>query len=52
MIRAGTDSDEDLNLRFNLEGYLSALAPTSSSKQVDKGKAKAIDLNEESTPVH
>jgi hypothetical protein len=47
MIRAGTDSDEDLNL----EGYLSALAPASSSKQVDKGKAKAVDLNEESTPV-
>jgi len=51
MVRAGTDADEDLNLRFNLEGYLSALAPASSSKQADKGKAKAVDLNEEFTSV-
>jgi len=51
MVRAGTDSDEDLNLRFNVNGYLSALPPTNSLKQADKGKAKAVDLNEEFTPV-
>jgi len=48
MVRAATDSDEDLNLRFNLNGHLSALGHAHSLKQVDKGKAKAI---EESTPV-